>query len=330
MADAKATTTAMEIRLDTLNSLPMCLDDMAQVQTKFDGDFSSLIYYWCQGKGRERSNQSLGLNKPTRWANCTLTNGERSMITETTQGGAINRVIDIEIEDSDIFENGNKVANLLKKNYGFAGEIFVNSIQTLGIDAVYQLFEGYVKKLKERAKEQGREKEDKQITPMALILVADELAERYIYKDGVRLDLDKCLSVLKDKESVSEHKRAYEFLEEWVAMNVIHFKKDKPDSLELWGEQREGTDDIFAIIKSKFDEILRNGGFQSKAFVSWAVRNKIILAGTETTANGNKRNTEKVTLSNGTRPRCYIVRFGVDQDENRPFEQANNDELPFE
>lgn len=327
MADAKATTTAMEIRLDTLNSLPMCLDDMAQVQTKFDGDFSQLIYYWCQGKGRERSNQQLGLNKPTRWSNCTLTNGERSMITDSTQGGAINRVIDIEIDDTEIFKNGNKTANTLKKNYGFAGREFVELVQTLGTDSIYALFEKYMKLLKEKAKEQGREKEDKQLTPMALILTADELTESHIFKDGVRLDLERCLSVLKDKESVSEHRRAYEYIEEWVAMNLAHFKQDN-ENIDVWGQQIEGTTDTFAIIKSKFDDVMKWGGFQAKAFVSWGVRNHVIKAGHETNRHGNIRHDEKVTLANGTRPRCYVIRFNQDDEPN--FEDVNNGEAPFE
>lgn len=327
LADAKATITAQEIRLDTLNSLPMLIDDMAQVNDKFDGDFSQLIYYWCQGKGRERSNQSLGLNKPTRWANCTLTNSERSMVTEATQGGAVNRVIDIEIDETDIFPNGNKTANLFKKNFGFAGPIFIEAIKTLGVDNIYNMFEGYTKLLKSLANEQGREKEDKQITPMSLILTADEIAERFIYKDGVRLDIEKCLDVLKDKESVSEHKRAYEYLEEWVAMNAAHFKKDSPETFEVWGDQVEGTKGTYAVIKSKLDDVLKSAGFQSKAFISWAIRNNYIIPGSELNQSGNKRTTQKVTLSNGTRARCYVIKFDFGDDTNGDFEEAKSN--PF-
>lgn len=39
ITDAKATTTAMEMRLNILNSLPMTLDDMAQIKNQYDEDF---------------------------------------------------------------------------------------------------------------------------------------------------------------------------------------------------------------------------------------------------------------------------------------------------
>ena len=114
ITDAKATSTAMEIRLNILNSLPMTLDDMAQVNRQYDEDFSELIYRWCAGKGRDRSNKELGLNKLTSWRNCTLTNGERSLVDESTQGGAVNRVIDIEASGEEIYngKSGNKISFL--------------------------------------------------------------------------------------------------------------------------------------------------------------------------------------------------------------------------
>ena len=82
---------------------------MAQIKQQLDGDFSGLIYRWCAGKGKDRATKTLGMNATHSWKNITITNAEHSLITSTTQGGAINRIIDVEMSDGYIFENGNEV-----------------------------------------------------------------------------------------------------------------------------------------------------------------------------------------------------------------------------
>lgn len=321
MTDAKATNTAMEIRLNILNSLPMTLDDMAQVKNQYDEDFSQLIYRWCAGKGRDRSNVSLGLNKLTSWRNCTITNGERSLVDETTQGGAVNRVIDIEASGEVLFsgEDGNRVARLLKSNYGFAGEEFIQVITQDGyINKVNQLVNDYFNKIKECAKAQGVEKEDKQIMPMALILAADEIIETELFKDDVRLNLEKCCSYLKNKGEVSEHKRAYEFIQDILVSQHYHFLENQSTvpvgNVEIYGCWIDNNK--VAIISSAFDRIMKDGNFQSRAFLSWAAKEGII----ETDSLGNKKVQKKIL---GNNRRCVILKT-EEMAENEDFS-----DIPF-
>lgn len=316
MTDAKATATAMEIRLNILNSLPMTLDDMAQIKNQQDEDFSQLIYRWCAGKGRDRSNVNLGLNKLTSWRNCTITNGERSLVDETTQGGAVNRVIDIESDGTVLFsgDDGNRVANVLRSNYGFAGRDFINVIEEIGFAEINQIMNKYYRKIIEIAKSQGCEKEDKQIMPMALILTADELSEKYIFKDGIRLDANKCCSFLKNKGEVSEHKRAYEYLKGYIISNSFKFKSNEHDTdvasdKELYGWKK---DTKVCIIGTVFDRVMKQGGFQSRAFLSWAKKENLIECG----ADGRAKKLSKI---NGSPVRCVVIDLvdldGTDFDE---------------
>ena len=325
MTDAKATTTAMEIRLNILNSLPMTLDDMAQVKNQYDDDFSELIYRWCAGKGRDRSNVNLGLNKLTSWRNCTITNGERSLVDESTQGGAVNRVIDIESDGAVLFDGtyGNEVANVFRKNFGYAGPEFVQKIEELGFPEVCKIMDSYIEQLKKSAEASGTEKEDKQLMPMALILTADELSERFLFQDGIRLSVDKCCSYLKNKGEVSEHKRAYEYIKGYVVSNGFHFKDnaDEPtsDNVQVWGFWK--TKDTIVIIGTIFDKMLIEGGFQPKAFLSWAKKQNLI----ETDRRGTPKKNIKL---NGNSIRCVELKM---QDEEEPefIEVSDNDELPF-
>lgn len=317
MTDAKATTTAMEVRLDVLNSLPMTLDDMAQIKNQYDEDFSALVYRWCAGKGRDRSNKNLGLNKLTSWHNCILTNAEHSLITETMQGGAINRIIDIEMGEGYIFPNGQEVADALRHNYGYCGREFVEQIQLMGFDEVRRIQRDYSDKIQQYAKDKGVEKEEKQILPMSIILTADEIAEKYLFKDGIRLDFEECCELLKNRGEVSEHKRAYQYVKETIVANLYRFNGNDDEKTEQWGIFR--PNDTHAIIIGKyFDRIMKEAGFQTKAFLSWAKKNNLV----KTDPNGNTKIQTKV---NGCNVRC--VKLVMDAEE--PEFTEIDDDNPF-
>ena len=318
ISDAKATTTAMEIRLDALNNLPLCIDDMAQIKAQ-DEDFSQIIYRWCAGKGRDRSNQALGLNPLTTWSNCTLTNGERSLITNLMQGGAANRVIDIELTEN-MFKDGNKTTKKIKANYGFCGKEFVSIIQDIGFPEVNKRFEEWVDRLKKLAAEMKSEKEDKQIIPMALIMLADEISEKHLFKDGVRLDPVKCLGFLKDKEEINENRRAYEYIKNVVVANSARFEPEEDGYRgEIWGIWVSNTE--LAFIPSVFERIMAEAGFQNKSFLSWASRNGLVVKG-----EGN--NLKKKVRICGHPLRCVVLII----DDNADFIEVSDDmadDIPF-
>lgn len=315
MTDAKATTTAMEVRLDVLNSLPMTLDDMAQIKNQYDEDFSALVYRWCAGKGRDRSNKNLGLNKLTSWHNCILTNAEHSLVTETMQGGAINRIIDIEMGDGYIFPNGNEVADTLRHNFGHCGREFVEQVQLMGFEEVRQIQRGYMEKIQQYAKDKGVEKEEKQILPMSIILTADEISEQYLFKDGVRLNFEECCELLKNRGEVSEHKRAYQYVKETVVANMFRFNGNDDETKEQWGVFRP-NDQYATIIGKYFDKIMKEAGFQTKAFLSWAKKQNIV----KTDSNGNAKIQTKI---NGCNVRCVLIDMNAENAENTDIDEEN-------
>lgn len=312
MTDAKATTTAMEIRLNILNSLPMTLDDMAQIKNQYDGDFSSLVYRWCAGKGRDRSNVNLGLNKLTSWHNCILTNAEHSLITETMQGGAINRIIDIEMGEGYICD-GPTVSEIVRNNYGYCGKEFVEQIQLMGFEEVRAIQKKYIEQIKEFTRQQGVEKEEKQILPMSIILTADEIAENYLFKDGVRIDMKTCCDLLKNRGEVSEHKRAYSIIKETIFANSFRFSIDVDEKVEKWGKFL-GSNRYVAIMGKYFDKMMNESGFQTKAFLSWAKKNDVIQT-------DNSGNVKKNVSFEGIKIRCVVfdMEWGEEPEDDNPF-----------
>lgn len=311
MSDAKATVTAMETRMGFLNSLPMLMDDMAQVKNQYDGDFSSLIYLWCAGKGKERSNRNLGLNSNNTWRNVIITNAEHSLVTSTMQGGAVNRIIDVEMSEGYIFDNGNEVVETLKSNYGFAGREFVEVVKDLGTDAIKAIQKDFYNQIVSLAEKDGVEKEEKQILPMSILLTADKLANEHLFNDGYTLDLQTCVDLLKNRNEVSENERAYQYVLDEISINMNKFKPDTFGEFhgEQWGCLENGK---AVIIGNAFNRILQKGGFSEKSFLSWAVKNNIVECGTDGKA-------KKVKRWDGKPTRCVFLTLERMIPENEMF-----------
>lgn len=329
VTDPKSTVTALELRLDFLNNLPMLIDDMAQLKDKYSGDFSELVYMLCSGKGKDRANVNLGLNKSTTWRNVVLTNGEHSLVTETMQGGAVNRIIDVGMDDGYLFEDGNKVVETIKQNYGFAGRMFIDAIEQLGIDRIKEIQRNFLDQINARAKDLGIEKEEKQSLPMSIILTADKIATEYIFEDGIYLDLNTCVNLLKNKGEVSENERAYEFILSEVAINMNKFKPDPFNGEykgEIWGAV-EG--EYLIIINNAFNKICERGNFSSKSFLAWANKQGLI-------DGQNGKNTKPKRIK-GSLSRCVFLKL-PSEEENSQIEipeefmripEDEEDNLPF-
>ncbi len=301
VTDPKSTVTALELRLDFLNNLPMLVDDMAQLKDKYSGDFSELVYMLCSGKGKDRANATLGLNKSTTWRNVILTNGEHSLVTETMQGGAVNRIIDVGMDDGYLFENGNQVVETIKANYGFAGRMFIDVIEQIGIDRIKDIQKDFLQHIIARAEELGVEKEEKQTLPMSILLTTDKIATDYIFEDGLYLDFNTCVDLLKNKGEVSENERAYEFILSEVAINMNKFRPDiftGEYKGEIWGVI-EG--EYLIIMNNAFNKICERGNFSSKSFLAWASKQNLI--------DGQSGKNTKTKRINGAVSRCVYLKL---------------------
>ena len=317
ITDSYSTQNAFEIRLDCLNHLPLCLDDMSKVRDKTGDGFTDLIYLMCSGKGKDRSNVDLGLNKVKTWANTILSNMERPLASETMKGGAINRILDFEMCDGYIFENGNAVVEILKDNYGFAGIKFVDLIKDLPVEVLNNIRKDFEQKIKEEAKRQNSEKEEKQILPLSVLLTADKIATDYIFEDGIYLDLPTMVRQLKDVNEVSEGQRAYDAIVDWTVR--YKFKFVESDTSESWGVIKNGK---VIILATAFNEMALKNNFSTRAFCSWA-KNKDLLE------VGKDKKNAKVCRINGSSQRCYVIKLPTEDDAE--FETADpEEELPFD
>lgn len=299
IADAKSTIISMELKLNALNSMPLMIDDFSQIKNQYDGDFSQFIYFLTAGSGKDRATANLSLRGGTHWKNCVLVNAERSLIEESTQGGAVNRVIDVEVE-KDIYPSRDvqHIVDTVHDNYGWCGAEFIDVIRELGFEEIRAIQKRYQNELSAKAERLGDHKEVKQILPVSVILTADEIAERFLFKDGIRLSINDCYRLIKGHNEVSENIRAYNMIKDSIAANLMRF--DETYNCEQWGFFPDADQKVVKIFGSIFDRLMKSAGYQSKTFLSWAVKNGI--------AECNKNGEAKIPSRRGRQViKCVVL-----------------------
>ncbi|WP_242355456.1 DUF927 domain-containing protein [Hungatella effluvii] len=313
IGDYKTTDTALEAKADMLNHLPLILDDTSKKNRKIEDNFEGLVYDLCSGKGKSRSNKDLGLNRENHWKNCILTNGERPLTSYVTQGGAINRILELECGER-VFIDPGATAEFIKHNYGHAGHEFVELIKDLGIDAIRDIQQEFLRQLADD------EKMQKQSLSLSIILTADKLATDYLFKDHQYISLEEAREVLVDRNELSDNERCYQFLMDKIAMNPARFDGDN-ENIEKWGVIEEGYAIIYA---TAFSTLCKDGGFSRTSFLSWANRKGLL----QTEKSGKKL--DKIKSFKGNKIRCVFLKLNDGTDKDGFIQTDEQMELPFE
>ena len=273
-----------------LNNVPLCIDEL-QLSKDSHGRSKFDVYQLSQGVGRTRGNKGGGVDKTPTWSLCVITTGESPIVSDSSGSGAVNRVIDIECRASDaVIRDGIGTSRIVKQNYGFAGKKFVESLTEPVLTEVQQKYELYFKELSSGATT------EKQAMAAAMLLTADEFADRFIFKTGNHLTVSQISEFLKSKSSVSAGERGYSYMCDWVAMNTNRFKSEENNSGECYGV----IDGEWAYINnSVFRKAAKDAGFDDRALLSWLKTNGLIQTRGRNMTRGkriNNVNTECVVM----------------------------------
>ena len=304
-----ATEVGKELGAAFCNSLPLIIDELQLVKDN-RRDFDKMIYQLSEGVGRARGRKQGGLQRTPTWRNCVITTGEFPIISANSGEGAVNRTIEVACHDTKLFDEPKKTATSLYANYGFAGREFVEHLMEDGeIERVQKLQEDLQEELK------TGDTMDKQTASAALILAADRLIEEWIFQDGVLLQPEDIRPYLVSKETVNQNARALQYLYDFININQGRFTPDADRQGEVWGDL---DDDYAYIIRSKFDQILADEGYNASAFLGWAKNNNLILPGND----GKLTRTKRI---NGRVSRCIWLKMDNFLND---FEENGEDLLP--
>ena len=265
-----STSVGMEKSAAFCNSMPLILDEFQMISSRkgFDEDVMKL----AEGVGKTRGNKLGGVDKAPTWANCILTNGEMPITGGSSGGGVVNRIIEIECIEK-LFDNPRGIVEVVKKNYGHAGELFTELLQKDDVlDEARNMFNFFYDELCKS------DTTEKQAMAAAAILTADAIATVYIFKDDAALTVEDISEFLQDKASVSVNRRGYEYLCEYVVTNSNKFCGDSAES-EVWGKTYPTH---VSIIRAVYNKICSEAGFNQQALLSWMGQNNLIIRGKET------------------------------------------------
>lgn len=256
-----------------LNNIPMIIDEL-QLSKDSHGKSRFDVYQLAQGVGRTRGNKAGGVDKTATWRLSILTSGESPIVNEAQGAGAHNRTIDIECKaDEKAILDGYRTSSCIKNNYGFAGEIFVKALTDEVIEEAKGKYLELTKTLNET------QTTEKQAMAAAILIIADELADRFIFKSGKHLTIKEISEFLKDKATASVGNRGYAFIKDWISINSNKFERKGEDGFQI-----KPSGDVYGIIdndwvyinKTKFAEALTTQGFDYRAITSWLKSNGLI------------------------------------------------------
>lgn len=291
-----------------LNNLPLCLDEL-QLAKDNRGRTNFDVYKLAQGVGRTRGNRSGGVDMTPTWQNCILTTGESPLTGTASGAGAVNRVIDIECKSSNaVITDGMRISGIVKRNFGFAGRKFVEELYQPGVvETVDQRYRELFRELS------SRDTTEKQAMAAATIIVADELACRWIFHGTqVPLTITQISEFLASKAAVSAGDRGYKFLCDWVTQNSNKLC-GRGENTEVLGALDDGR---AFIIRSVFERILQDAGYSTAAMISYLKQENLI----ETRGRNNTRGKR----INGIPTECFcLVLPPVD------LEDEENSDLPL-
>lgn len=301
--EATSTINALETILGTLNNIPLMIDDISKIQDDETGRKSTdMIYRLTAGSGKERRQANKNeVEDTSTWSNIIITNMERPLETETMKGGALNRVLDFEAQDGDIFDDFGEVSAIVSENYGFFGRIFTLMV-IKQYDSIKGIIEGFEQKIKDFAKKNGQQKDGKQIIPLAILLTADQLTEEY-FQDGMHLDMKYCINQLKDIDSISEMKRAWGALNDEVITNRMNYVPDGANDNyrgKIYGKITE--DDEIVITKSRFSELAKENNFSVKQFLNWTDKQGLL------DHDAGRKTRRLVLIANDNKQYCYVFK----------------------
>ena len=291
-----------------LNSFPLCLDEL-QLARDNRGNIRFDVYKLAQGVGRTRGNRGGGVDITPTWHNCILTTGESPLTGQASGAGAVNRVIDIECSSAPpVISDGIRVSGILKRNYGFAGRKFVEKLYEEGeTERAQARYQELFRALSER------DTTEKQAMAAATIILADELACRWIFGgDEQPITCEQMGEFLASRAAVSAGDRAYKYLCDWVTQNSNKLC-GRAENMEVFGALE---DNRAYIIRSVFERVLQDAGYSMQATVSYLKQEHLIETRGRASTKGKR--------INGIPTECFCLLL-----PNTEIEDEECDELPL-
>ena len=317
------TTVSRELYASFCCNLPILFDELQVISDR--KLFDDIIYMLCEGVSKGRGAKEGGLQVQKRWASCIITTGEMPITQGNSGGGAVSRTIEVNYGGRPLFANPRAVAGTLRENFGHAGPMFISMI---GKDGVVRALKALQQKFYSELMQE--DVNDKQVLSASILLAADALATKGLFRDGHALTVDDIKPFLVSRSETDVNFRCYQWLIGFCAANPRRFDGEDQTNGELWGKYEDG---YVYINKTIFDEVLKKQGFSSGAFLDWAKRKDFLRYHSYGTGSKNNRLTWTVRINKKTVAHVALKlpdeEEKTEQEAYQEYVEVNEPDLPF-
>lgn len=306
---ADNTNNSVEGILGVYRNLPFIMEDANNMDARRQKNLQSLVMKLCNGVGRGRMKKDTNLRIVLKWYTDGIMTSERRITQEFKDTGAINRVLLLRgtNEEDCPFNKGNidagELLETLEDNHGFIGRDFVQILMEIGVDEVKRMLKEIEKEVREQAEKKG--KSGGQVRPVAIMLLADKIAEKYLFHDGKRIKMEDALQWMTDAQTADQSNRFYEFLMDTVIQNSGKFEDlgmaEDMNINQYWGRYLEEKQAV-AIIPAVLKKLADDNNVDLKLFLEFLDDKGLLIKDKE----GNfKKNTNSILLKKGIR--MYVI-----------------------
>lgn len=325
MRNMNSTKVGLEVLAGFARNLPLCLNELQTIQNL--KDFDDIVYALVECSGKTRGAAGGGLRRGYTWRLFILSCGEMQIVTDASREGANSRVLEIMVDhmlygDPEKSEPQRFCSEVLDKSYGHAGPMFVKGLKNEDMNALSEEFVQITSELIKAGKA------PKQADTAALMLVADRLAEKYVFQDGVTLKIKDILPYLKDQETIDDNKKAYEVIRSMISEKATSFTMEKPEKYtdskgvekerlvmtpprgDTLGKVSDNGNTVY-FIKQKFDTMIKERGFDAKRVIAWCVEHGVV---TGCGKYGHENQKQVVVYPGMNATWCYAFDLSDDKD----------------
>ena len=249
---ADSTTASIVRKCLFFNNLPLFVDEFQLIKDNGSQEFLMSVTEGIQ-RTRATMDSSNNFTSSGIWKNCTLITGEHQCTTDhTIGGGAINRIIELRIDDMvademDLQDIYYKIDN----NYGFLGEKLIELYCN----------DDFREKVRKRFKEiqdSWRDKlrtASKQLIAISCLALGDEILRDNFFHDEKEIGVEDVEQFVASMEDISYSERVYRDVCDLIIANKGKFIRNTAasgnngaGSTEIWGWYNSDNPTIYYII----------------------------------------------------------------------------------
>lgn len=292
-----ATPISVTILSERLSGIGLIIDE--KQASLNDSKIPALLYSLAEGRTRLKATKDSDLISNKKFEINVIASAEEQL-NEQSHTGASRRTI--EIYTNKIFSSdkmSRKARKASKKDYGFAGEIFVNKlIDEYSENEYKEIIEKYENIEAKINSKLSKNVVASYVQSISVIILADILmnkAFKFGFNEESSIELGiRILNQLQREEDIDEVERAKEIIENWLVINDSRFDRQSftnefnnienvnekseilengSNSIEKYGMYQDG---IYYIFPLKFNELIRQNklspnkirrGFAEKGYI---------------------------------------------------------------